>query len=125
MTISPLLIPTLIIEVPSTLSVNTSFLFGIKYAGNVKNSSGISIASIGVPAVTVPSSGTSITSFSSYSFSTNNSIALFFESPFLIYFFCSKIFKWLCTVAGDESPRALPISLTVGGYPFLAILFFK
>ena len=48
-------IPTFIIDSPLTLSVNTSFLVLTKLIGKLKNSSGVSIASIGVPAVTFPS----------------------------------------------------------------------
>ena len=44
-------------------------------------------------------------------------MALFFESSFFMKPLCSKFDKWACIVAGDEISNALPISLTVGGYP--------
>ena len=61
-TISLSKIPALIIESPSTLIVNTSFLLGSKYVGRVITSLGTSIASIGLPAVTFPNNGTVTTS---------------------------------------------------------------
>lgn len=81
------------------------------------------MASIGLPAVTLPSSGTSTTlsSFSKYSFGTNNSIVLFLDESFFIYPFSSNLFKWNWVVAEDERPILAPISLTVGGYPLSAI----
>lgn len=93
-------------------------LLGIKYDGKANVSSGCSIASIGLPAVILPSNGTSTTKSSfliANSFSTNNSKALFLEPSFLIYPFCSRLDKWACIVAGDEISSAAPISLTVGG----------
>ena len=77
------------------------------------------MASIGEPAVIFPNKGTLVTSSFSgtYSFSTNNSMALFLESSLRMIPFFSKFFKWAWIVAGDEMSKALPISLTVGGYP--------
>ena len=53
-------------------------------AGTVKYSSGTSIASIGLPAVTLPSKGmsTTLSSFSKYSLGTKSSKALFLASFF-------------------------------------------
>ena len=75
--------------------MNTSLFFGIRYAGNEKYSSGFSIASIGLPAVILPKRGTSTVLFeeSTNSFNTNNSIALFLESCFLITPFFSRLLK--------------------------------
>ena len=125
-TISPSNIPAFIILHPLTFKVNTSLLFGTKNAGNVKNSFGFSIASIGLPAVIFPSNGTSTTDsfFGSNSFSTNNSKALFLLFCFLIYPFSSKFAKWAWMVAGLEEPTAVPISLIVGGYPCDTIYVF-
>ena len=66
--------------------MNISFLVVNKFVGNAKYSSGVSIASIGLPAVTFPRRGTStiFSSFSIYSFGTNTSIVLFFPFPFEI-----------------------------------------
>jgi len=66
--------------------VNISFLLVIKFVGRLKYSSGVSIASIGVPAVTFPRSGTSTTVlfFSRYSLGTNISIVLFLLLSFLM-----------------------------------------
>ena len=85
--------------------------------GNEKYSFGVSIASIGVPAVTLPSNGTSTTFsfFSKYSFGTNISIVLFFLGSCLIYPFSSNFFKWKWIVAGECKFAFSPISLTVGG----------
>ena len=97
--------------------MNISSFLAIRFAGNEKYSSGISIASIGFPAVTFPSNGTStiFSSFSKYSFGTNISNVLFLLSSFLIYPFSSSCFRWKCIVAGDDKCASSPISLTVGG----------
>ena len=75
---SPSYIPTFIIDSPLTLRVKTSFLLPTSSTGRANVSSGCSIASIGVPAVTLPRRGTFTTSScsSKYSFGTNISIVL-------------------------------------------------
>ena len=67
--------------------VNTSFFFGNRYVGSEMTSFGTSIASIGLPAVIVPSRATLTVSsfFSKYSLGTNNSKALFFDSFFFLH----------------------------------------
>ena len=76
------------LELPKNIEEieNISFLVLIIAAGTEKYSSGTSIASIGLPAVTFPSKGISTTksSFSKYSLGTKSSSALFFASFFLI-----------------------------------------
>ena len=93
--ISPSYIPTLIIESPLTFKVKTSLDLGIRLAGSEKYSLGISIASIGIPAVTFPRNGTSTISFalSMYSFGTNISNVRFLLFPFFIYPFSSNLVK--------------------------------
>ena len=83
----------------------------------MKYSSGVSIASIGVPAVTLPSRGTSTTfsSFWAYSFGTNSSSVRFLLLSFLMYPFSSSLVKWKWIVAGEDNFALEPISLTVGG----------
>ena len=93
--ISPSYIPTLIIDSPLTFRVKISFLVVKRLVGRAKYSSGVSIASIGFPAVTFPSRGTStmFSSFSIYSFGTNTSIVLFFPFPLWIYPFSSNFVR--------------------------------
>ena len=85
--------------------------------GIAKYSSGVSIASIGVPAVTFPSNGTSdiFSSFSTNSFGTSISIVRFLLLPFFMYPFSSSLVKWKWIVAGEFRWAWAPISLTVGG----------
>ena len=52
-TTSPSKMPALIIDSPLTFKVKIVSLAGIKFAGKEKNSFGLSIASIGDPAVTI------------------------------------------------------------------------
>ena len=96
--------------------MKTSFLLVTKLAGNEKYSSGVSIASIGVPAVTFPSSGTStiFSLVSSNSFGTSISIVLFLLVSFFMNPFSSSFFRWKWIVAGECKLAAAPISLTVG-----------
>ena len=63
--------------------------------GIVRNSLGLSIASIGLPAVIVPISGlvATFSFFSIYSYGTNISKHLFLDFPFLIYPFFSNLFR--------------------------------
>ena len=77
--------PALIILSPLTFKVNTSSLFGIKYVGKLKYSSGVSIASIGEPAVILPSNGTCATSSFKYSLFPTISSDLYFEFVFFMY----------------------------------------
>ena len=80
---------------------------------------------MGLPAVILPSKGTETTSssFIAYSFSTSNSIALFFVSSFLIKPLLSRLAKCACIVAGDDTPRSAPISLIVVGIHVIPYIF--
>ena len=107
----------LIILSPLTLKVNISFLLATRLTGKSKYSSGISIASIGFPAVTFPSRGTdtTVSSFLAYSFGTRSSIVLFFSGSLVIKPFWTRVFKCVWTVAVLFKLVALHNSLTVGG----------
>ena len=110
---------------PLTSRVKTSVLLGTNSFGKLNNSSGFSIASIGLPAATRPSKGTSITlsSFLIYSFGTLISIVLNLLSVWLIYPFLVKFFKWTNIVAVLLKLHKAHNSRIVGAYPFSATNF--
>ena len=79
-----------------------------------------SVAKMGMPAVTVPTIGTSISSREEpselpLSLSEKISIALGFAGSLLIYPFLSSLSRWPWTVDVDLRPTASHISLTEGG----------
>ncbi len=111
---------------PLTSRVKTSLFLGIKFFGSEKKSFGFSIASIGLPAATLPRRGTS-TIFSfllSNSFVTFNSIVLNLLSVWLMYPFFVKFFRCTNIVAVLFKLDILHSSLIVGEYPLVAINFF-
>ena len=122
---SPSNIPALIILSPETFKVKMVSLAGIKLAGKVKNSLGFSIASIGVPAVTLPKRGTLTNSsfLGINSFSPLTSIVLNLDLVLEIAPLSSNCFKWVWTVAGLDKPKPAHISLTDGGKPYCTIYF--
>ena len=93
-------------------------MLGIRYVGKLKYSFGVSIASIGDPAVILPRSGTCTTSSFKYSLLPTISNDLYLELVFLIYPLDSSAVMCDWIVAGEFNPNADPISLTAGGKPW-------
>ncbi len=117
---SPSRIPASIMDSPLTLSMKSS-PSPVRSAGRGMTSSTFSLASTPVPAATSPTSGTWQTGRRSMMApepaSHRTSMALGLVGSRLRYpSFCSEL-RCECTVEGEVSPTASPISRTDGGYP--------
>ena len=102
--------------------VNTSFFFGNRYVGSEMTSFGTSIASIGLPAVTLPSNGTVTTSSFLYSnsFGTCSSNKWLLPFPLFKYPFSINFLTCTWAVAGELKLKLAAISRIDGGYFFWA-----
>ena len=82
-----------------------------------------SSARIGEPAATWPTSGSPLgrtTDLTPSTARSSSSIARGLDGSRRSRPSFSRLARWACTVDDDASPTALPMSRTVGGYPYLA-----
>src|SRR3954453_6936958 len=85
-----------------------------------------SSARIGWPAATEPTSGNPVgdtTDLTASAARSSSSIARGLEGSRRNSPTFSRLARWACTVEDEARPTALPMSRTVGGYPYLAEYF--
>src|SRR3954466_13118973 len=85
-----------------------------------------SSARIGWPAATEPTSGRpagETTDLTASAARSSSSMARGLEGSRRSRPTFSRLARWACTVEEEASPTALPMSRTVGGYPYLAEYF--